>query len=169
MPLIEGIFDGCCEPKNPGGHAAWGAVVKIDGVVFWTSSGYCGQGPEMSNNVAEYSGALAVLEYVKDLPGKLIIRGDSKLVIEQLSGRWNTNCTACGKALGKRCHCRNPKPGLYFPKYLDAIRLLTMQREFRNGSVELKWVPREQNSDCDYLSKEELRKRGVKFAIQPEK
>ena len=30
--MIEGWFDGVCEPKNPGGHAAWGALVKRDGM-----------------------------------------------------------------------------------------------------------------------------------------
>jgi ribonuclease HI len=167
MQNIEGIFDGCCEPTNPGGHAAWGAVIKINGEKVWESSGYCGVGPMMSNNVAEYSGCLAVLEYVKTIPGSLLIRGDSKLVIEQLSGRWNTNCTACGKPLGKKCFCRVPKPGLYYPMYLKAKSILDEQRKFR--SIKFKWVPREQNADCDFLSKEELRKRGVVFRIQPEK
>jgi hypothetical protein len=47
--LIEGWCDGACEPMNPGGHASWGAVLKIDGVKVWSAGGYCGVGPEMSN------------------------------------------------------------------------------------------------------------------------
>jgi len=168
MPLIEGIFDWCTEPVSPGGHGAWGAVVKIDGVKVWEASGYLGQGPHVSNNVSEYSGGLAVLEYVKDIPGSLVIRGDSKLVIEQLSGRWNTNCVACGKPLGKKCRCQMPKPGLYYPLYVKAKSILEEQMKSRHGNVKFKWVSREQNSDCDFLSKEELRKRGVRFMIQPE-
>lgn len=87
-PQIEGWFDGVCEPRNPGGHAAWGALVKQDGQTIWSQGGYCGAGPQMSNNVAEYSGMIAVLERVKWLPGSLTIRGDSMLVIGQLTGEW---------------------------------------------------------------------------------
>ena len=150
MSLIEGIFDGCCEPRNPGGHAAWGAVVKVDGQLVWESSGYCGVGPTMSNNVAEYSGVLAVLNFVNGIHGSLLIRGDSKLVIEQLSGRWKIH------------------GGLYVPFYRQAKTLVDQQRTFRKGNLAFKWVPRDENSDCDYLSKNELHKRGVVFRIQPE-
>lgn len=151
MPLIEGIFDGACEPRNPGGHGAWGAAVNIDGKRVWESSGYVGVGPHISNNVSEYSGVIAVLKYVKEIPGTLLIRGDSNLVIQQLSGRWKI------------------RGGLYVPFYREAKVLVEQQREFRKGNVKFKWVPREQNSDCDYLSKSELHKRDVRFRIQPEK
>jgi ribonuclease HI len=88
MTRIEGYFDGVCEPKNPGGHAAWGGIVKVDGETMWRSSGYCGVGSKMSNNVAEYQGALTVMiamyGFIEDDPKptpKLVLRGDSKLVI----------------------------------------------------------------------------------------
>lgn len=81
-------FDGCCEPKNPGGHAGWGAAVdfrdeKID------LSGYCGSGPAMSNNVAEYSALIGAVEYIKTRPewSKIPLRivGDSALVVCQMA------------------------------------------------------------------------------------
>ena len=43
----------------------------------------------MSNNVAEYAGVLQVLKYLAPRPpGRVTIHGDSKLVINQLNGKW---------------------------------------------------------------------------------
>ena len=128
MSRLEGWFDGVCEPRNPGGHAAWGALLKLDGKVIWSAGGYCGVGPRMSNNVAEYSGALALLEHTRTMPGALIIRGDSKLVICQLSGRWKIH------------------GGLYVPFYRKALALTKEQRRFRNGNLTFIWIPRDKNS-----------------------
>ena len=49
-------------------------------------------GPGITNNVAEYSGAESILRAASSLPpnAKLRIRGDSQLVIMQLTGRWAT-------------------------------------------------------------------------------
>lgn len=148
---IEGWFDGVCEPVNPGGHAAWGIRVCVDGAEVHTAGGYVGCSKEMSNNVAEYSGFCAVMRYVraKDLKGILTVRGDSKLVIMQLSGRWKVN------------------GGYYFPYYKEARALLEELRGILGG-VELIWIPREQNGDCDKYSKAVLLDRGIKFRIQPE-
>lgn len=152
-PLIEGWFDGVCEPRNPGGHAAWGALVKVNGQVVFSAGGYVGVGPKMSNNVAEYSGLIAVLEYIAPLPGPAIIRGDSKLAIYQ-----NTPDPDYGKLW-------KVNGGLYMPYYLQARKLLDAQRD----RLHLEWIPRDQNNECDQLSKAELHKRGVQFRIQPER
>src|ERR1700677_4076308 len=103
--MIEGYFDGCCEPRNPEGHAAWGAMVKLDGVVVYADGGYCGVGPKMSNNVAEYSAACAVIRECLKHEGMVIIRGDSKLVVMQLQGKWKV------------------RGGLYLPFYREAMAL----------------------------------------------
>jgi len=57
-------FGGCCEPRNPGGHAAYGAVMTAAGQTLWKASAYVGSGPRMSNNVAEYCGLAAVLTHL---------------------------------------------------------------------------------------------------------
>ena len=36
--LIECWFDGACEPKNPGGYASYGVIVKVDGRKVWEAS-----------------------------------------------------------------------------------------------------------------------------------
>lgn len=101
---IEAWFDGCCEPVNPGGYAAWGALVKINGEKVWEDGKLVGHGDGMSNNVAEYSGCLAAMRFINERLGDgiaphMVLRGDSKLVIHQLDGSWNTNCTRCKKPI----------------------------------------------------------------------
>jgi ribonuclease HI len=143
---IEAWFDGCCEPKNPGGHAAYGALVKVDGEVKFSSGEYVGFGSGISNNVAEYAGVACVLREIAKYEGKAIIRGDSKLVINQLSRRWKIH------------------GGMYVPYYKIALDLL---KPIENR-VKFEWVRRDFNSECDELSKQVLRDRGVTFRIQPE-
>jgi ribonuclease HI len=147
MHRIEAMFDGCCEPKNPGGHAAWGAVVKVDGETVYAAGGYCGHGSQMSNNVAEYTGALNALMECEKYDGVILLRGDSKLVIMQLQGLWKVN------------------GGLYFPFYKQASEVYQRLR----SRIRLEWVPRDKNEECDVLSKKQLLDRGVIFKIQPMK
>lgn len=145
--MIEAYFDGCCEPRNPGGHAAWGALVKIEGKIVWQDGGYCGFGPAMSNNVAEYPGAMAALTEAAKYPGVIMLRGDSKLVIMQLKGKWKVN------------------GGLYHPFYLKAKEVYDREK----GRLKLQWIPRAQNDECDVLSKKVLKDMNVVFKIQPER
>src|SRR5947208_5594856 len=147
----EAWFDGVCEPRNPGGHAAWGIRILVDGIEAHTAGGYVGCSPEMSNNVAEYCGVCAAMRWVRqsELRGILTIRGDSKLVIKQLSGEW-------------RVH-----GGRYLPYYREAMSLLK-ELQACLGGVSLEWIPREKNAECDVHSKKVLLDRGVQFRIQPE-
>ena len=144
--MLEAWFDGCCEPRNPGGHAAWGAIMFRGKEKVCESAGYCGTGPQMSNNVAEYSGVTAILEWLQSENDICMIRGDSKLVIMQLSGKWKI------------------RGGLYVPFYQKAKSLYDPIKE----RVSFKWVPREENAICDVLSKGVLKDRGITFKIQPE-
>ncbi len=147
MNKIEFWFDGCCEPKNPGGHSSYGIVVKKENLIILEESGYCGYGVNSSNNVAEYSGFNRILEYlIENKLNKEIIfgYGDSKLVIKQQFGTWQI------------------KQGIYVPFALKAKKLM---KKFKN--IYLEWIPREENDICDKLSKNELLKRNVKFRIQP--
>lgn len=143
---IEVWFDGACEPVNPGGHGSWGAVVRVNGVSVWQDGGYCGSGSKISNNVAEYQGLIAAVTKAIDFDGDIVVRGDSKLVIMQMQGKW--------KARG----------GLYLPFYEEAKALVNEHRK----RLKFQWVPRDENAVCDELSKKVLKDRGVKFRIQPE-
>lgn len=129
--MLEGWFDGACGPRNPGGHAAWGAVLCRGVDLVWQKSGYVGCGSAMSNNVAEYAGLAALLERLQGETEHCLIRGDSNLVIMQMTGKWGV------------------KGGLYLPYYRIAEALLAPIYD----RVSFAWVPREENTVCDDLSK----------------
>lgn len=152
MKKIEAWFDGCCEPVNPGGTASYGAVVFIGGKRTWDCSEifFSEKGKEKctSNNVAEYSGFIAILEYLKasGLQNESItIYGDSMLVIEQMRDNWKI------------------RKGHYKPLALKARDLV---KQFKK--LKLQWIPRDKNEIADELSKAELKKAGIEFRIQPE-
>ena len=82
-------IDGLCEPVNPGGFATYGLVVYDRNMVkVHEEFKFVGKGDEMSNNVAEYSGLVALLEYLiqNDIQGNISVKLDSKLVVGQLTG-----------------------------------------------------------------------------------
>lgn len=151
--MIEAYFDGCCEPVNPGGVASFGAVILKDGIKLWECSQIFypkkGKERETSNNVAEYSGFKAILEYLIQNSlekEKIHIFGDSNLVIQQMFGTWRI------------------RQGFYVPLAFDCLKLV---RKFKN--LKGSWIPREENGIADELSKAKLIKAGVEFRIQPNK
>lgn len=116
-----GWFDGGSS-KNPGpGAYAW-AIETADGVTY---TGMRSLGVT-TNNIAEYSGLIALLDRVRELNiQKIEIRGDSQLVIEQMKGNWKVK----DKEL-KELHSR------------ATARLAGLD-------VTFKWIPREENGVCD--------------------
>lgn len=135
---IKAMFDGLTEPRNPGGIACYGVyIMNMDTLDVNKIKGYIGEGPGMSNNVAEYSGLVALLEWLIDNefnvdPHVVEIAGDSQLVINQINGEWRV------------------KGGLYLDTYLKARNLL---KQFFN-KITFTWIPREKNEEADQLSKE---------------
>jgi ribonuclease HI len=129
-------FDGACQPINPGGTATFGVIVKNkDGTVLLEKQGLVGKGSTMSNNVAEYAGVLYILKYLSSRPpGRVMIYGDSKLVISQLNGKWRI------------------RKGLYLSTAKEAKALLAHLHS-RGWQINPCWIPREQNRECDRLSK----------------
>src|SRR6266446_1988697 len=67
-PIYTAFFDGSCAPINPGGTAAYGALILREGEPIWECSKlfYPEQGKERetSNNVSEYCGLLAILGHL---------------------------------------------------------------------------------------------------------
>ena len=120
--MIEAWFDGVCEPKNPGGHGAFGVHIKaFDNLPSFYYGKYTGSGKDISNNVAEYQGFIYILETLRMYKKKKIhIRGDSNLVIQQMSGNWRM------------------KKGIYLPYAFKAQELF---ENFKRTS--LQWIPRE--------------------------
>ncbi|MEU6710157.1 bifunctional RNase H/acid phosphatase [Nonomuraea sp. NPDC046802] len=119
---------------NPG-PAGYGAVVKdaSDGQVLAEAAEAIGVA---TNNVAEYRGLIAGLKAVLDLAGEgapVAVRMDSKLVVEQMAGRWKI------KHEGLR------------PLALEAQGLARRLRV-----TEWTWIPRDRNKHADRLANEAM-------------
>jgi ribonuclease HI len=149
--MIKAYFDGACEPVNPGGTAAFGAlIIEDDKVIYETSDLFKpekGKEKETSNNLAEYCALEVVLVYL--LENKLNheeieVLGDSKLVIHQMFGdpvtrkKWNIN------------------GGIYEERARACLNLVNLFPNIRG-----RWIRRENNTLADNLSKRELKKVGV--------
>jgi ribonuclease HI len=143
---ILAYFDGACEPVNPGGTASFGAVVFNRGEKIWECGELFhpekGREHETSNNLAEYLGFLAILEFLFENglnEEQITICGDSRLVILQMFGHWKI------------------KGGFYAPFAAKAKALLAQHFPSTTGY----WVPRDRNSIADKLSKTPLIEAGV--------
>lgn len=125
-PVLTVSCDGAAR-GNPG-PAGIGAVVQAgDGRVLAQVAEGIGVA---TNNVAEYMAAIRGLSLAHDMGGSaVLLRSDSKLLIEQLSGRWKV---------------KNPT-------------LIRLHREARAGlarfdRARLEHVPRERNRMADALA-----------------
>lgn len=88
-----------------------------------------------SNNVAEYRGLIAGLRaaHTVDPSADIEVAMDSKLVVEQMSGRWKI---------------KHPDMRALALEARDLLGDITAA----GGSVDLTWIPREDNGDADALS-----------------
>ncbi|MFF0432453.1 bifunctional RNase H/acid phosphatase [Streptomyces sp. NPDC004327] len=117
---------------NPG-PAGYGAVVldPATGETLAERAEYIGVA---TNNVAEYKGLVAGLQAARELfPDAAVhVRMDSKLVVEQMSGRWKIK-----------------HPDMK-PLAAEAARV------FPAGRVRYEWIPRERNKHADRLANEAM-------------
>ncbi|MFD4547184.1 bifunctional RNase H/acid phosphatase [Streptomyces sp. NPDC058466] len=117
---------------NPG-PAGYGSVVidAATGETLVERAEYIGIA---TNNVAEYRGLVAGLRAAHELDptASVRVRMDSKLVVEQMSGRWKIK-----------------HPGMK-PLAAEAARI------FPPAQVTYEWIPREQNKHADRLANEAM-------------
>ncbi len=84
-PAVIVACDGAAR-GNPGPAGIGVQIVDDDGVVVAEIAEGIG---ETTNNVAEYTGVVRALELARDLGATEVhLLLDSKLIVEQLSGRW---------------------------------------------------------------------------------
>ncbi|GAA2837309.1 bifunctional RNase H/acid phosphatase [Kitasatospora sp. CM 4170] len=117
---------------NPG-PAGYGAVVRDGdtGRIIAQAAEFIGHA---TNNVAEYKGLIAGLKAAREIDpdASVEVRMDSKLVVEQMSGRWKI-------------------------KHPDMQPLAAEARTvLPRGQVEYTWIPRERNKDADRLANEAM-------------
>ena len=113
---------------NPGESGSGSVVIdQATGELLAEISLY---GGIASNNVAEYNGMIAGVRRAIELDpdAELLVRLDSKLVVEQMSGRWKI-------------------------KHPSMAELAAEAREVLTGTpVKFQWIPRLENSRADKLA-----------------
>jgi ribonuclease HI len=117
---------------NPG-PAGYGAVVKdaATGDVLAERKGFVGVA---TNNVAEYSGLIAGLTAAAGLGASTVdVRMDSKLVVEQMSGRWKVKHPA-----------------------MQPLAAEARELAGRFQRVRYEWIPRAENAHADRLANEAM-------------
>lgn len=123
---------------NPG-PASYGVSIVDDGGAIVAEFGE--QLGIRTNNYAEYQGVIAALRYLSTTAHRdVTIRMDSKLVIEQLAGRWKVKSPDMRELVA------------------EASRLLGPFR------ATLQWIPREENSRADELANQALDGSVAEFA-----
>ncbi len=129
MKLV--VFTDGASRGNPG-LASYGFTISdAEGNLVYEEGKYIGT---TTNNVAEYTAVLEVFSYIRrsfagKLPLEVNLFADSKLVAEQLSGKWKIK-----------------HPGLI--PIFQQIKIL----EFEIGSITYKHIPREKNTVADALA-----------------
>ena len=117
---------------NPG-PAGYGAVVRDAATGAVLAERKAGLG-RTTNNVAEYQGLIAGLAAAKAVGASAVdVRMDSKLVVEQMSGRWQI---------------RHPA--------LQALAARAAELAADLGTVTYEWIPRADNTDADRLANEAM-------------
>lgn len=88
-----------------------------------------------TNNVAEYTAAIKALEYLvrSGYSGPVDLVGDSQLVVRQMTGEYKVRAS-------------------HLVPYHQSLRSLSSRFE----SIRYLWIPREENSRADVLSKRVL-------------
>lgn len=121
---------------NPGLAGSGACVIDADtGEVVLEISKFIGIA---TNNVAEYLALVAGLEgaYSLNADARILVRMDSKLVIEQMAGRWKI-------------------------KHPDMQQLgAKVQKLVAGKPVRWQWIPREQNSRADALANKAMDEQG---------
>lgn len=129
MPRTRLIVEADGGSRGNPGPAGYGALVRdpVTGLVLAERAGFLGV---VSNNVAEYTGLVAGLRAAVEIdPDAAIeVRLDSRLVVEQMSGRWKI-------------------------KHDDMRRLAAQARAVvAPERVSYTWVPRAENGAADVLA-----------------
>jgi ribonuclease HI len=141
MPTYTAYFDGCCSPNAPGGTVTYGAYILHTGKTLWKCSKVYhpppGKERHTSSNVGEYLGFIAALQELLNRNAQhepVLVKGDSRMVIEQMFGTWQI------------------KDGVYAPWAHSARLLLT-----RFTKLTGQWIPRTDNTRADALARQALR------------
>jgi len=124
-------FDGSCAP-NPGGVMRLGAIIATS-ASQWQIQDEVPAQAENTVNVAEYRALILGLRSYLDAggTGPVIVRGDSQLVMRQMSGKYATRGALV----------------LWYATAWDLMNQAGITASFE-------WIPREQNGAADLLTRD---------------
>jgi len=145
---VEVHFDGACEKVRGRRVAAYGFTIEGGGLRHDDFGLAVPPGhPRATNNVAEYVGAICGLEWLvrAGYTGPVVVVGDSQLVVRQMQGEYRVRAEHLVPY-----HARLGQLVAVFPH------------------VEFRWVPREENTRADELSKRGLELGGWRANLRPE-
>ena len=131
MKLI--IYTDGASRGNPGPAAYGFTIADGEGKLVYEKGQYIGQ---TTNNVAEYSAVLAAFEWIKKNIKRSVqveLFADSKLVAEQLSGRYKVKA-------------------IHLKPMIEKIQIMAIEL----GGVIFTHVPREKNQVADRLANQAL-------------
>ena len=132
-------FDGACR-GNPGEGGSAAVIYKDNEII---DKCYYYHPKTVTNNIAEYYGLIGGLNMcIEKGYDNIFVEGDSKLVIEQVFGKWN-------------CSHKNLIP---LNNQIKKIKKLFV-------SIYGKWIPREENGDADEYSNIAINKKKIKQKI----
>jgi ribonuclease HI len=131
-PALVIYCDGLCEDVNPGGDACFGWVAYgAGGSVISKVACHYGSGEGMTNNVAEYAAVLDALRWAyKSGYRSVHVLTDSQLVVKQIQSAWQCNA----------------------PLLVPLLSRVRRAQELMEVTID--WVPREQNTEADRLSRQ---------------
>lgn len=135
MQHLSVYFDGSCGPRNPGGVAAYGFVIKNENEeVIHTGAGRVTRGRNATNNVAEFGALHAAMVAVTKLDPEAQVRfhGDSTLVITVMTGE------------------SQARKGKYYPYYQKAKTLA--EPYIARKLWTFHWINRWMNHQADELA-----------------
>jgi len=123
-----GFFDGSAKP-NPGEMSIGGYILSPEGEKMYSYSINIGHG---TNNVAEYNSLIHLLKECKNRGiQRILIRGDSQLIINQVTSLWK---------------CKDP----YMEKLCEEAQDYTKRME----ECSIMWEPRANNKEADKLAQQ---------------
>ena len=117
---------------NPGPAGSGAVLIDFDsGIILAEIALFIGVA---TNNIAEYRAVLAAIELANEIApdAKLLVRMDSKLVVEQMSGRWKIKNEGMQDMSSQ------------------------MLRAIGSREITFEWIPREKNSKADSLANEAM-------------
>lgn len=129
-------FDGACETLRGRRIATYG--YHLEGGGFLHEDAGLAVAPDSdwaTNNVAEYSAAIRALDWLdrQGYVGEVVLYGDSELVVRQMNGEYEVRA-----------------------EHLKAYHDHLAQLAGRFAHSEFHWIPREENTRADALSKQAL-------------